>query len=305
MKGKFLPIVLIALLASILFAEQAFGGAWTVPKYKVWAQYYMKWNYAKAVFSNEWKKRTITSIGTNAFRSQEFNQIQEIDFGVTDWLNIQWGMEHKSSTWKEYDRPPAWGPLWSEFTRKNQGFTNVMLGVKYQVLKTPVVVSGQTRFFIYPGEYGVAHSDAAPFYNANQPVIGYGESSIEQRVLVSKKFFEKAKFPCYLNLETGYRWNNRHVCGGWPYFAETGVWATKNVILKSELDGYKSHDGTGSLNEQAYGIWRIGGIWAILAGDPIERKGKQFNVEFTYGKSLWGKNATAYDEYVIKVYTQF
>lgn len=299
MKRKSLVVVIIALLACMFFAEKAFAGAWTVPKYKVWAQYYMKWNYAKGVFSDKWKNRTITGIGANALRSWEFDQIQEIDFGVTDWFNLQWGMEHKDSHWKELSRPLGWGP----FERKNSGFTNVMLGLKYQVLKTPVVVSGQTRFYIYPGEYGVWHTDDGNF--SNQPVIGYGESSIEQRILVSKKFFEKAKFPCYVNLETGYRWYNRHVCGSWLYFAETGVWATKNIILKSELDGIKTNDPTGSLNEQAYGIWRIGGIWAILAGDPIERKGKQFNLEFTYGMTLWGKNATANQEYVLKAYTQF
>ena len=178
-----------------------------------------------------------------------------------------------------------------------------MVGAKYRFMKTPWVVSGQTRFYIYPGEYGVWHSDDSNYQN--QPVIGYGESSIEQRILISKKFFEKSKFPCYANFETGYRWNNRHVCNGWVYFGETGFWATKKIIIKSELDGYKSHDGTGSLKEEAYGIWRIGGIWAILAGDPIERKGKQFNVEFTYGMTLWGKNTTANQEFVLKAYTQF
>lgn len=299
MKCKSLPIVVIALLASMLFAEKAFAGAWTVPKYKVWAQEYIKWNYAKGVFTQDWKYRTITGFGANALRSWDFDQVQEIDYGVTDWFNLQWGMEEIESHWKEYDRSPGWGG----FERKNHGFKNVMLGLKYQVLKVPVVVSGQTRFFIYPGEYGVWHTDDANF--SNQPTIGFGENSIEQRILVSKKFFEKAKFPCYVNLETGYRWNNRHVCNSWVYFGETGVWLTKNVIAKTELDGMKSHDGTGSLNEQAYGIWRIGGIWAILAGDPIERKGKQFNVEFTYGMTLWGKNATANEEFVIKAYTQF
>ena len=302
MKRRIAFVVFIVIFLCVLIAEQAFAGAWTVPKYKVWAQYYMKWEYAKYRFDQNWAKKSVTA-GGNSFRNWAFTQIPEIDYGVTDWFNLQWGMQYVEAHYKEYNRSPSWGPAYSEFTRKNYGLTNVMLGAKYRLLKTPWVVSGQTRFYIYPGCYGVWHTDDTNY--SNNPIIGYGESGIEQRILLSKKFFEKKKFPCYLNFETGYRWNNNHVCGGWPYFGEAGVYATKKLILKTELDGYKAQSNTGSLKNEAYGIWRIGAIWAILAGDPIERKGKQFNIEFDYGMTLWGKNTTNNQEYVLKAYTQF
>ena len=99
--------------------------------------------------------------------------------------------------------------------------------------------------------------------------------------------------------------NNRHVCGGWVYFMEGGFWPRPWLLLKSELDGYKSNDGTGSLGEKAYGILRFGGAWQIFGDSTLRQGDKMFNLEFTYGMTIWGKNTTAYDEFVLKVQTQF
>ena len=68
---------------------------------------------------------------------------------------------------------------------------------------------------------------------------------------------------------------------------------------------YKTQDGTGEY-EQSYGIWRAGAVWQIFGGDSVLRQGdKLFNLEFDYGMTIWGKNTTAYQEFTMKVQTQF
>lgn len=292
----------VTVMAGMLLAvcaTQVFAGAWTVPKYKVWAEYYMKWDYAKEAFTSEGKKQQL-GLGNNA-RSWEFVMEPKMEYGITDDLTGMLNLEYKESHYKEYGRPSTWGT----FVRKNHGITNIKLGGRYRILQNPVVMSAQGRVFIYPG-YGIFHGDD-PAYT-NQPSIGHGDDAFELRGLVGKTFdiplTKKFKLPCYLGAETGYRWRTAHVCNDIPYFVEGGFWPFGWLLIKSELDGYKTHAGTGSIKE-SYGIWRIGGSWQVF-GDSILRQGdKMFNIEFQYGMTLWGKNTNAFQEWILKIQTQF
>jgi len=292
-------VIVIAGMLLLAWATQAFAGAWTVPKYKVWGEYYMKWDYAKEAFTSEGKKKQL-GLGNDA-RSWEFVMEPKIEYGITNDLTGMASIEYKESHYKEYGRPDTWEP----FARKNHGITNIKLGGRYRILQNPVVMSAQARVFIYPG-YGNFHGDD-PAYT-NQPSIGYGDDAFEMRGLVGKNFSipltKKFKLPCYLGAETGYRWRTRHVCNDIPYFVEGGFWPFSWLLIKSELDGYRSHGGTGSIKED-YGIWRIGPSWQIF-GDSVLRQGdKMFNIEFQYGMTLWGKNTNAFQEWILKVQTQF
>lgn len=294
--------ILIFILLSLCLVEKAFCGAWTVPKYKMWGEYYMKWNYAKDVFGPNAK---LKSTGNNVknFRSWEFVQEPKIEYGITDYLNFMGSIEYKEGHYKEYDRPNNWDH--GAFSRKNNGISNIKLGGKWRFLETPAVMSLQGRFFIYPG-YGNYHGDDRAY--RNQPSIGYGDDAFEIRYLIGKTFkfpwTTKLILPCYVGAETGYRWRNRHVCNDIPYFIEGGVWLQPWFLLKSEIDGYRYHPGTGSIKE-SYGIWRIGGVWQIF-GDSTLRAGKElFNIEFQYGITVWGVNTNAAQEWVLKIQTQF
>lgn len=301
MKRRFIAGLAVFMLVSLLSIQNAFAGAWTVPKYKIWLEQYMKWNYAKDTF-NESGDFTSSGDHVKNFRSWEYVMESKLEFGATDWLTLLSGLEYKSSEYKEYDRPASWG----SYARKNHGITSVKLGGRLRFIKDPLVVSTQTKVFIYPG-YGIYHGDD-PAYQ-NQPSIGHGDDAVEQRIMIGKKFdvpiHNDLRVPVYFGAETGYRWRNRHVCNDIPYFFETGFWPVEWLLVKTEIDGYKVHGGTGSIKE-GYGIWRIGGVWQVFGGDSILREGdKLFNIEFQYGMTLWGKNTTAFQEWVLKVDTQF
>ena len=298
MKRQACFIVLAFALVSLFFIQNAFAGAWTVPKYKVWGEYYMKWDYAQKQYNSE---GSLVHLNNKA-RSWEFVMEPKLEFGVTDWLTALASLEYKEGHYKEYDRAPTDGP----FARKNHGITNVKLGGRIRLMKEPFVLSTQTKVFIYPG-YGIYHGDDPAF--TNQPSIGYGDTAVEQRALIGKTFdipFTKDfKLPAYVGAETGYRWRSGPVANDIPYFIEGGIWPVNWFLVKTELDGYKTHPSTGSIKE-SYGIWRIGGIWQIFGGDSVLRQGdKMFNIEFDYGMTVWGKNTTAYQEWTLKVDTQF
>lgn len=65
MKYKILAVA-VALLLSFLITEKLYAGAWTVPKYKVWGEYYIKWDYAKNRFTHEGKRKPLAGNDRNA-----------------------------------------------------------------------------------------------------------------------------------------------------------------------------------------------------------------------------------------------
>ncbi|MFA5147322.1 MAG: hypothetical protein WC515_08100 [Candidatus Omnitrophota bacterium] len=305
MKNRSIMIAATAIFISLSFVDKVFAGAWTVPKHKVWGEYYMKWDYAKREFTHEGKLKPLTA---NA-RTWEFVQEPKLEFGVTDWLTALTYMEYKESHYKQDSKDRPWAGL-TDFARKNHGITSIKVGGRLRFIDKPLVVSTQTKVFIYPG-YGNYHGDDPAF--TNQPSIGRGDDAVEQRILIGKSFDlplplpwnAEPKVPCYLGAETGYRWRTRHVCNDIPYFVEGGLHPVQWLLLKGEVDGYQCHPGTGSIKE-SYGIVRVGGVWKVFGGDSIKREGgKLFNIEFQYGMTLWGKNTTVFQEWILKVDTQF
>lgn len=299
MKKFFLLFVLLA-FAACVFSDNAFGGAWTLKQYKVWGEYYFKWHWAKEDFGagpmNQLRNKS------NNGRSWGWAMEPKIEYGITDWLNFLCSLEYKESKYKEYDRPAAWGA----FRRKNHGISSIKLGAKMRFIENPVVISGQFKFFIYPG-YGNYNGEGGGF--PHQPAIGDGDDALELRGLIGKEFHvplwsEGNTIKCYAGLESGYRFRNRNVCNDIPFFVEGGFWMFDWLLVKAEVDGYWCHDGTGNL-EKDYAIWRVGPMLAFLGGDPVTKQGKQFNVEFQYGQVFWGRNVSKDQELVLKVQTEF
>jgi hypothetical protein len=315
-KKRALCIFLVFFAASLFCADNVFAGAWTVPKYKVWSEYYTRWSYGKDAYNSDWKLQSTQSTGAKNFRVRDFTQEPKFEYGVTDWLTALASVQFESTIYKEYQRP-NYGIYYQEgYTVKNRACNAVRIGGRWRIIDVPFVLSTQTKVSIYP-RYGINRGDTAnkgPLLGAyqdleNSPSLGYGNDSLEQRILIGKAFFvpltKTYKLPCYGGAEAGYVWNNRTVANGYVWFLEGGFWPFPWLLVKSELDAYKSQDGTGKF-EKAYGIWRIGGAWQVFGGDSVLRQGsKLFNLEFDYGLTIWGKNTTAYQEFIFKMDTQF
>jgi len=129
----------IFILISLVSVENVFAGAWTVPKHKVWSEYYMKWNWGKEYFNSDWKKKKLN----NDARSWEFVQEPKLEFGVTDSLTALTSIEYKEAHYKEYGRPYKWNK--GMFTHSNTGLTAVKVGGRWRFMDVPFVMSTQTK----------------------------------------------------------------------------------------------------------------------------------------------------------------
>lgn len=295
MKKIILSLILFVVMACF-FLQNAFAGAWTVSKNKIWGEQYFKWHWAREDFDDDRAGDEKKNDG------QAWGWVMEpkFEYGIRNWLNLLCAVEYKESKYKEYDRPASWGA----FRRKNHGISSLKVGGKLRFIEEPVVLSGQLKVFIYPG-YGNYHGDD-PAYR-NQPSIGDGDDAVEFRVLAGKRFKlpvgENKLLQCYAGAESGYRARNRDVCNDIPFFVEGGIWPYKWLLLKSEVDGYITLDGTGSIAKE-YAVGRIGPVFQILAGNPITKEGKQFNLELQYGHTFWGRNTSKDHEIVLKIQFQ-
>lgn len=290
-------MVFIVVLLS-LSQDKAFAGAWTVPKHKVWIEWYNKWSWSKEDFNDA----RVGDVKNNEGKTWGWTTEPKLEYGITDWLTFLCSLEYKENAYKEYDRPADWGP----FRRKNNGVSSVKFGGRLRFLEEPVVLSGQMKVFIYPG-YGNYNGDD-PAYR-HQPGIGDGDDALELRMLMGKSFdlplvYKDLSLSCYAGAETGYRFRNRDVCNDIPFFFEAGFWPLEWLLIKGEIDGYIAHEATGSIKRD-YAIWRVGPIFHILGGDTITKRDKQFNIEVQYGQTFSGRNTSKDQEIVIKFQTQF
>ena len=296
--------VFVSISVVVLFSQNAFGGAWTIPRHKLWGEYYFKWHWAKEDFGAAPEHQPVNK--SNNAQSWGWVMEPKIEYGITDWLTLLLSLEYKEQKYKEYDRPASWGP----FRRKNHGISTIRIGGKVRLLEKPVVVSTLIRAHIYPG-YGNFNGDDPAF--RHQPSIGTGEDILEFRGLLGKEFHlslnewfgtSDYKMKLYGGLEAGWRFKNRSAGNDFPFLAEGGFWPFKWLLIKAEVDGVLSQDGTGAI-EKDYAIWRIGPVFQILAGDAITKQGKMFNIECQYGQTFWGRNTSKDQEIVLKLQSQF
>jgi hypothetical protein len=235
----------------------------------------------------------------------------KLEYGLTDWLTLMGGVEYKEAWYKEYSRPASWGT----YVRKNHGLTTVEVGARARLLKKPFVLSGQIKGYI--------NTLRGYDLNDREPGISDGDDSLELRGLIGKKW--DTKIPFYFGFESGYRWHNRDVPNSIPVFGEFGFWPLDWLLIKTEIDCYFSHSGTGDLNKD-YAIWRIGPVIELLdflypdkksegpggpggpagtLGNDVTRKGQSFNIGVQYGNTFWGRNTEGSQEIVMKVSFQY
>ncbi|MFC1644316.1 hypothetical protein ACFL5C_03280 [Candidatus Omnitrophota bacterium] len=292
-------IIALLVISCFILPQLAFAGAWTLPKNGVWADYSIKGTWAKSSF---WADRESHRLPRNA-RTWGWSMTPNIEYGVTDWFTVLAKMEYKEAKYKEYSRPPAWGP----FSVKNHGLTEVQVGGKVRFLKDPFVLSGQIKGLIDTG-----YND-----DLRQPGLSDRNNALELKGLVGKVF--NVPLPWYVGAETGYRFNNKQLCNYVPFFLEGGFWPVRWLNIKNEIDGVLCHDGTGNI-EKEWATWRIGPviqlytIYHIMKGVDVTSKeftsdvtkaGKSFNLEVYYGNTIWGRNVNDEQEVILKISGQF
>lgn len=303
---KFIVALMLFCFAAPHFA---FAGAWTLPKGDVWMQQTVKWFWAKKEFTRDGK---LARFPRDA-RSWGWSMIPEINYGVTDWLDLLFQMEYKEAYYKEHARNPAWGP----YSVKNHGLVTIEPGIKIRFLKEPMVLSGQFSYSIWNKNY-----QSLPLQDVSeQPGLSDRTNFWDLRLLAGKKW--DTKIPFYMGFEWGYQRNFRNIEDQMPLFYEIGFWPVRFLLIKTELDcmfGLGNTTKGDNVMEKSWAIWRIGPsielmvLYDMLRGvdvtkddytNIVTRTGKSLNLEAQYGNTFWGRNTAASQEVVLKVSAQF
>ncbi|MFH1553154.1 MAG: hypothetical protein ABID83_05935 [Candidatus Omnitrophota bacterium] len=292
-------IISLLVISCFILPQLAFAGAWTLPKNGVWADYSIKVQGARKQFNS--KRESVWLL--RGAQTWGWSMTPNVEYGITDWFTVLAKMEYKEAKYKEYERPPGWGP----YSVKNHGLTDVQVGGKVRFLKDPFVLSGQIKGLIYTG-----YDDAA-----GQPGLSDRNNALELRGMVGKVF--NVPLPFYVGAETGYRFNSKQLCNDVPFFVEGGFWPVRWLLIKNEIDGYWCHDGTGNI-EKEYAIWRVGPVIQLLTiyhmmkgvdvtskefTSDVTRAGKSLNLEVYYGNTFWGRNTNDDQEVILKISGQF
>ena len=151
------------------------------------------------------------------------------------------------------------------------GIGDADIGVKYQLLDGPVVLSPYATLKIPTGYH--------EFY---EPPLGTGDMDLEFRLLVARSLYP---LPLYLGAESGYRWRGGLFSNQVPYFFEIGATPHAKVFAKVYVEGKNTLTGNeestgevgslqvsegdftkGGLNA-AYNLW--GPVWIDLLVERI------------------------------------
>ncbi|CAA0115504.1 Uncharacterised protein [BD1-7 clade bacterium] len=168
-------------------------------------------------------------------------------------------------------------------TTRGSGFGDVELGVRYQFLTDPVVLS--TAFLVkLPWLYD---------RDAELP-LGNGQVDYESRLLLGKSLNQFG----YIGVEVGYRYRTGDPSDEIRYLFEYGFNATDNLYFRTKLDGTKSvgnsqpFDSAASPNLSAtpefdLGKLEVTGGWSF--GKPDSNQSR-WGLEMTWNKDLYGRN---------------
>ena len=157
----------------------------------------------------------------STFRDENITWYNE--YGLLDNLSLIASLPHK---WLKSRYKFIEGRDLKTTTSTYDGLGDVDLGIKYGLLKEPVVLSLQ---FL---------TKVAWFYDRSEEVPpGNNQNDYELRLLFGKSLWP---FPGYCGLEMGYRWRTGSPSDEYRYLVEFGMNPTRKFSFRMKLDGIAS-----------------------------------------------------------------
>ena len=168
-------------------------------------------------------------------------------------------------------------------TDANTGFSDIEVGLKYQWLSGPVVLSTS---FLVKLPYLYDEDDSLP--------LGNGQEDYEVRVLAGKSLNQYG----YFGVEAGYRLRTDAPSDEYRYLLEYGFSASESLYFRTKLDGTKSvknadttrtQNGTNLALASEFDIAKL----ELTAGWNFEKAADtadRWGIEFTYTDDVDGEN---------------
>jgi len=203
----------IAFLFLLLMSPQlVFAGAWTANKDSVYNKLAVNFFKANKNFTSSGGKEDMPGNGEFTDDNTVYYGEYGLDEGKTLFVSIPFKqMKYRSDTTNNEAR---------------MGVGDVDVGFRYRFAAQPAVFSVQGLVKL-PWAYN--KDDDLP--------LGNGQMDVEIRFLVGKSFHP---LPMYAGVELGYRYRADAPSDEWKYLIEIGGNVTKNLYLRTKLDGTES-----------------------------------------------------------------
>jgi len=252
---------------------QAHAGAWTMEKGQIYGKTSVNYFYTEKNFDDHGHTYSLPDDG----EFYDFNVTWYQEYGIQDNLTLLFSIPYKHLHYES-----------DNFESDNWGVGDIDLGLKFCLLKDPVVLSLQ-------GKVKIPES-----YDEDEDVpLGNGQWDGELRVLLGKSLWP---FPAYLGLEAGYMWRAEAPADEFKYLFEFGYTVSDRLSLRTKLDGTLSADNaervTDILGNPQLGYEYDLGKLELTAGCKIV---KDLYLEFTYTPYIYGEGTSAGNNFSLAI----
>lgn len=233
-------------------------GAWTLKKGEFYTELYTKFYWHNHKFDAKGKKKRWDYDG----KGNELRAELKLEYGYSDKLTLMLYTVTKEAHWKD-----------SFKSCTQRGFVEIWPGGKYRLFENPFICSLQGRLKV-------------PFSYSEEavPALGAHQIDAELKILTAQSW---PKLPGYTKFEFGFRGRNEEPANEIPYFFEIGYNLKPKIILKTTLDGSEGLAPYASGTDEDWLKYTVGPIFKIK---------KDFNAEFGFGHTFYGKNTSAAKE---------
>jgi len=297
-------------------ASSAWAGAWCMKEEALYSKLSYNYYFTVDTFDDDGHKHR--NPNGSSFRDENITWYNE--YGLLDNFTLFASVPYKMlySRFKSIEKAGDAKRLKSTSERYD-GLGDVDLGVRYGLLKDPVVLSLQLL------------TKAAWFYDGDEEVPpGNNQNDYELKMLLGKSLWP---FPGYCGLELGYRWRTSAPSDECRYLVEFGVNPTKKISMRAKLDGIASVKNA-SLPEQRPAISsyidydtgqliktvsKPGDAGSAFANPSLGyeydlgkleltlgyQQNKNWSFEFTYTNYPYGESIAAGDQYSVALVYYF
>lgn len=191
----------------VLGVHKVEAGAWAMKKGGMYNRVSFNYYESNRIYDNSGDSRSMPNHGR--FYDRNLSWYEE--YGMLDSVTLLSSVYYK---WLSYHDDYV--------HNRSQGIGDLEVGVKYNFLKNPIVLSIQGLI-----KYG-------ELYGSEDPEIGDGQNDYEVRILAGKSLWP---FPGYAGLEIGYRFRTGAPSDEVRYLVELGMSFTPKFYGRIKLDG--------------------------------------------------------------------
>ncbi len=259
----FIYVLIISLI--LIQTNFVFAGAWTSGQGHMYNKFALNYFNSSRQYDDDGDKHKIPFNG----RFQDFNFNWYEEYGIRNDMNLITSVYYK---WlKDENR---------YIENKSNGIADLDVGIKYNLIKNPVVLSVQGLFKI-----------EGPYDMQDTPSLGNGQNDFELKLLVGKSL---EKLPIYFGLEAGYRWRFEDPSDEWRLLLEVGG-SYEDFYGRLKIDSIISARNADERNQMTISNISMTPQFDLTKLDMTigYNIDKKWAVEASYTPMIYGENTTS------------